>query len=225
MQCPGQDSRYWDGEAIFEATCSKCGTLVEFFKDDSKRKCKNCGHEVLNPKIDFGCASYCAYAEHCLGTLPPEMLAQKQDLLIDRVAIEMKKHCDNDFKKIAHATKMARYADKLSKTEEGNKAVVQIASYLQQAGVQPQERPSLIRDILSKLGASEGLIEEICTIITYHQDGTPSETANFKIFHDADLIVNLESEKKDVGEGVVFEYDENVFQTQNAKVMARDILK
>ncbi len=92
MQCPGQDSRYWDGEAIFEAKCSKCNTIVEFFKDDSKRKCKNCGTEVLNPKIDFGCAAYCAYAEHCLGSLPPEMIAKKQELLIDRVAIEMKRH-------------------------------------------------------------------------------------------------------------------------------------
>jgi hypothetical protein len=25
MQCPGQDNRYWDGEAVFEAPCPNCG--------------------------------------------------------------------------------------------------------------------------------------------------------------------------------------------------------
>ena len=37
MQCPGQDSRYWDGKDIFDVTCPKCGTNIEFFKDDSSR--------------------------------------------------------------------------------------------------------------------------------------------------------------------------------------------
>jgi hypothetical protein len=43
---------------------------VEFFKDESTRKCKNCGHGIINPKMDFGCAAYCKFAEQCLGELP-----------------------------------------------------------------------------------------------------------------------------------------------------------
>ena len=61
MQCPGQDSRYWDGEAVFEANCSECGNVLEFFKDDNARKCGKCGHEATQ-RVDhlvnynLGCA-------------------------------------------------------------------------------------------------------------------------------------------------------------------------
>ncbi|MCP4665624.1 MAG: phosphohydrolase, partial [Deltaproteobacteria bacterium] len=110
MKCPGQDSRYWKPGAIFDAKCPKCGNEVEFFKDDTTRLCKNCGHRFLNPGMDFGCASYCQYAEQCIGNLPPELIAQKENLLKDRVAIEMKRYFKQDFKRIGHATRVARYA-------------------------------------------------------------------------------------------------------------------
>ena len=38
MKCPGQDSRYWSGEDVFETKCPHCGHSVEFFKDDSQQK-------------------------------------------------------------------------------------------------------------------------------------------------------------------------------------------
>ena len=103
MKCPGQDTRYWKPDAVFEVACPQCGKDVEFFKDDTARRCKHCGHRFVNPKMDFGCASYCPYAEQCLGDLPPELLARQEDLLKDRVAIEMKRHFGQDFKRIAHA--------------------------------------------------------------------------------------------------------------------------
>jgi len=71
MKCPGQDTRYWKSGDIFEEKCPGCGQFLEFFKDDSSRKCKNCGKRVLNPKIDFGCAAYCEHADQCLKELPP----------------------------------------------------------------------------------------------------------------------------------------------------------
>jgi len=37
MKCPGQDSQYWKPGAVFEVKCPKCGTEVEFFKDDPTR--------------------------------------------------------------------------------------------------------------------------------------------------------------------------------------------
>ena len=103
MKCPGQDSRFWKPGSIFEIECPQCGQAVEFFKDDTTRRCNQCGSRILNPRMDFGCASYCQYAEQCLGELPPELLAQKEDLLKDRVAIEMKKYFGKDFRRIGHA--------------------------------------------------------------------------------------------------------------------------
>ena len=67
MRCPGQDTQFWDSSAVFEVKCPNCGGEVEFFKDDTMRKCPHCGHKFLNPKMDFGCAAYCQYAEQCLG--------------------------------------------------------------------------------------------------------------------------------------------------------------
>ena len=106
MKCPGQDSQYWKPGAVFEVKCPKCGNEVEFFKDDPTRKCRKCGHRFLNPDLDFGCASYCKYADQCIGNLPPELLAQKEDLLKDRVAIEMKRYLKQDFRQNA---KESRY--------------------------------------------------------------------------------------------------------------------
>jgi HD superfamily phosphohydrolase YqeK/DNA-directed RNA polymerase subunit RPC12/RpoP len=210
MKCPGQDTRYWKPGAIFEAKCPQCGSDVEFFQDDTARKCSNCGRKFVNPKVDFGCASYCQYAEQCLGDLPPELLAQKENLLKDRVAIEMKRYFGHDFKRIGHAASVARYAERIVKEEGGNPAVVLCAAYLHDIGIHEAERkyqntaakyqhkegPPIVRDILTKLRAKEDLIDEVCDIVGHHHHPRDEETLNFKIIFDADLIVNLEEQKK-----------------------------
>ena len=77
MRCPGQDLRFWKPEDIFEAQCPKCGSRVEFFKDEVRRKCR-CGHEIVNPRMNFGCAQWCQYAEQCVGVLPDDVKARQQ---------------------------------------------------------------------------------------------------------------------------------------------------
>ena len=66
LRCPGQDKRTWGPEAIFETECRECGAMVEFFKDEPKRKCPECGTRVFNPEMDLGCAEWCPAAEECL---------------------------------------------------------------------------------------------------------------------------------------------------------------
>jgi hypothetical protein len=210
MKCPGQDTQYWQPGAIFEVGCPECGAKVEFFKDDTTRKCSACGHRFVNPKMDFGCASYCQYAEQCLGDLPPELIAQKEDLLKDRVALEMKRYFKTDFKRIGHATRVARYAERIGKFESGNLAVILSAAYLHDIGIveaqrrhgstapeyQEQEGPSVARSILEKLGASEKLIEEVCDIVGRHHHPSENEGVNFLAVYDADRIANLEEQQK-----------------------------
>jgi HD superfamily phosphodiesterase len=165
---------------------------------------------VINPKMDFGCASYCPYASQCLGDLPPELLAQRKDLLKNRVAVEMKRYFGQDFKRIGHASRVARYAEQLVKEENGDMAVVLIAAYLHDIGIkdaerkygsnearyQEQEGPPVAREILGRLGAASELIEEVCDIIGHHHHPRNEETTNFKILFDADLIVNIEENHK-----------------------------
>jgi putative nucleotidyltransferase with HDIG domain len=211
---------------------------VEFFKDDATRRCKKCGYRFLNPNMDFGCASYCPYAEQCLGDLAPELLAERDDLLKDRVAIEMKRYFGQDFKRIGHAANVARYAEQIVKKEKGNPAVVLCAAYLHDIGIREAERkynstavryhqkegPPIAREILTRLGARQELIDEVCDIIGHHHHPRDKETLNFKILYDADLIVNLEEgqKHKDTERHRLSKIIEETFLTGTGKRLARE---
>ena len=211
MKCPGQDTQYWNKDAIFETPCPECGATIEFFKDDTARLCKGCGKKMVNPGMDFGCAAYCQYAEQCLGTLPEEFLKNRDDLLKDRVAVEMKRYFHTDFKRIGHASRVARFAEAIGKKEQGNLAVILCAAYLHDIGIKEAERkynssapkyqelegPPIARTLLEKLNAKEDLIEEVCDIVGHHHHPREVETTNFKVLYDADLITNLQEENKD----------------------------
>jgi HD superfamily phosphodiesterase len=211
MKCPGQDSRYWRPNAIYEVECPECGRMVEFFKDDTTRRCPHCRHQFVNPHMDFGCAAYCKFADQCIGTMSPELLAQRDELLKDRIAVEMKKYFGRDFKRVGHASRVARHAEEIAAQEGGDMAVVMAAAYLHDIGIheaeknhnstaaryQEEEGPPIARQILERLGAAEGLVEEVCDIIGHHHHPRHEETMNFKILHDADLIVNLEEKQKE----------------------------
>ncbi|MBW1781747.1 MAG: phosphohydrolase [Deltaproteobacteria bacterium] len=227
MKCPGQDSQYWKPGAVFEVKCPKCGNEVEFFKDDPTRKCSKCGHRFLNPGLDFGCASYCQYADQCIGNLPPELIAQKEDLLKDRVAIEMKRYLKQDFKRIGHLTRTARYAEQIGREEGGNLAVILCAAYLQGLGTgdgsQEGEAPSVAKEILTRLGAKEALVEEVCDMIGRGHDSGENETLNFKCLHDADLIARLEeTQKEDAVDGdKLARIIETSFLTGNGRTLGK----
>lgn len=240
MKCPGQDSQYWQPGAIYEEKCPECGAVIEFFKDDPYRRCSGCGKKIVNPKLDFGCAAYCPYAEQCLGTLPEEFLKHREDLLKDRVAVEMKRYFQPDFKRIGHATRVARHAEQIGRQEEGNPAVILMAAYLHDIGIkaaeekynssaaryQELEGPAVARDILEKLGAAEPLIEEVCDIIGHHHHPRDEETINFKVLYDADRIANLQEfhQKKPLNPKTVERIINTGFLTESGKARARQIL-
>ena len=168
MRCPGQDTQYWKADAIYEAQCPECGKPVEFFKDDTTRKCTHCGHRFVNPQMDFGCAAYCQFAEQCLGTLPEELLAEREDLLKDRVAIAVKQHFKTDFKKVGHTLRVARYAEQIGKdvqdTEIKSKlAVIIMAALLCDVGG-PGNRQAA-QEILIELKAPDPLVAEVIRVL------------------------------------------------------------
>ncbi|MFA4915744.1 MAG: HD domain-containing protein [Syntrophales bacterium] len=240
MLCPGQDTRFWKPTDIFEIPCPKCGQAVEFFKNDTVRNCPKCSYRFVNPKLDFGCASYCEYAEQCLGTLPPELLAQKKDLFKDRIAVEMKRYFKNDFKKIGQAMRVARYADRIGKEEHGNLAVILTSAYLHDIGMieaetkygdrgedfHEQEGPAVARTIMCKLNADNELIDEVCDIIAHHHKPRAEESINFKVIHDAGLVTDLEEQqkKKAVDIDKLKEIIETSFLTDSGRKVAREVL-
>jgi len=93
-KCPGQDMQQWQFDAIYDVKCQSCGYMVEFFKDETKRKCPQCKEIVLNDRIDLGCAKWCPYAESCLGPeqyknfeLSEKLAARREDFsaLLDTI--------------------------------------------------------------------------------------------------------------------------------------------
>lgn len=236
MRCPGQDTRYWKSDAIFEVKCPECGHQVEFFKDEPVRKCKKCGHKLINPKMDFGCAAYCKFARQCFKD--PALLAHKDELLKNRVAVEMKHYFQKDFKRIAHAIKVARYAEKIINKKKGDLAIVLSAAYLHDIGLKgskpdrkktknhEKEGSMKAREILLKLGVAKVLIDEVSDIISRHHHPRDEESENFKVLYDADLIVNLEEQQKEdpLDKGEIASHIDKDFYTKRGRELAREVL-
>ena len=66
-KCPGMDPANWKIDDIFEYPCLNCGAMIEFWKDDVKRTCPDCGQAAFNPRLGNLCLVWCKQAEECLG--------------------------------------------------------------------------------------------------------------------------------------------------------------
>jgi putative nucleotidyltransferase with HDIG domain len=167
---------------------------------------------IVNPKLDFGCAEWCQYAEQCGGRVPEEVKvrqrAEERDSLKERISVEMKKYFGKDLKRVNHALKVARYAEQILKMEGGNPLVVLGSAYLHDIGIheaenkfgstsghyQEVEGPAIAREILERLDVQKEIIEEICDIIGHHHSPRERETLHFQILYEADWLVNIEEE-------------------------------
>ncbi len=241
MKCPGQDMQYWDSGAIFEASCPKCEHQVEFYKDDTTRKCGHCGHRFVNPKMDFGCAAYCKYAEQCLGTLPEEFIGSQDNLLKDKVAVEIKRFYKTDFKLISRVSRIAHHAERIGKEEGGNLGIILCAAYLNDIGSSRAEEkydsqePEIIKresleiatDILTRLGANEQVLEEVCRLLKTHNTEEAENVRENMILSDAQRTALLEEENKisPLTSAMVEDHLENGFLTSSGRNNAKKIFE
>jgi hypothetical protein len=185
MQCPGQDNRYWDGEAVFEIPCPHCGNILEFFKDDSQRSCKQCGKKVLNPRIDFGCAAYCSHAEQCLGSMPPELLAKQKNLFKDKLAIAVRKHLVGKEELFKQATIRTEFAEQVCEKEQRGFLAAVVAAALLLDCANPKE-------LLLEMKADDNLNNAVMALITDQMLDGDEAQASVDIFHDACLLTDIQ---------------------------------
>lgn len=74
-QCPGQDMRKLTVDAY---SCPNCGSEIEIFSDEYRRRCPKCQHVVEKDSVP-SCANWCAAAKDCLGEVRyKEFLIQKK---------------------------------------------------------------------------------------------------------------------------------------------------
>lgn len=158
-----------------------------------KRKCRR-GEEIVNPGLDFGCAQWCEYGEQCLGVIPKELEDLKEALgkgrFKEKFSQAMKWYFGKDLNRISHAQRVARFAEEIAKGEGGNPLVVSGCAYLHDIGVyeaekkygssdseyQEKEGPSLVRDLLERIGLKGPVLEEICDILGHFYHPREEET-------------------------------------------------
>ncbi len=232
VRCPGQDQRFWKPDAIFEVECSNCGKAAEFFKDEPQLKCRHCGHTVINPKIDLGCAEWCQYAQRCLGVTVKNLTIVRQKL-ID----EMKKVFGRDEKRIKHALAVLDYAERIQAVEGGDPLVVKAAAILHDIGIHEAERkhgspagkyqeiegPPIAEDILKRHDIPPETIEHICRIIANHHSVKDVDTKEFRILWDADRLVNIPEDFPDASNEELRRIVEKTFRTHEGHRIATEL--
>ncbi len=232
QRCPGQDQRFWKPEDIFEVKCPACGNPVEFFKDEPKLKCSNCGNLIINPRIALSCAKWCKYAEQCLG--------ENMDVttsLSDKLIGQMKDVFGSDTKRINHALAVLDFAEQIQAKEGGDALIVKAAAILHDIGIRQAERkynsnagkyqeiegPPIALDLLNKHEISTKAIEHICKIIANHHSAKNIDTLEFRIIWDADNIVNLSDDSESFGKEKIKKIIEKRFKTKTGYKIANEL--
>jgi len=233
LRCPGQDSRYWKPGDVFEVNCPACGAGVEFFKDEPQLKCRNCGENVVNPKIDLGCAQWCRYGPQCLSAYG----LSRDDVLCHKLIAEVKKLFGDDRKRIEHALSVLDFASQIQADQGGDPVVVKAAALLHGIAIVESERkygssegkyqqieaPAVARKILRGQAVDEEVIERVCEIIAHHHTGGV-DSAEFRCVWDADQLANAKerpgrANDKDAGARL-----DAVLKTRRGKELAREVL-
>jgi len=211
-KCPGQDSRFWKTDDIFEILCGHCGAIIEFFKTDGQRRCTQCGGRVVNPRVSIGCAQWCKQAKECLGYDPLLQTDESAELaLVDRLIQAMKDEFGDDQRRITHALRVLEFAEKIMQAEKADPRVVFAAAVLHDIGIQAAEQkhgsaagnfqelegPPIARRIMNELGLDSQTIEHVCRIVGSHHSAGDIDTPEFRILWDADWLVNLSDEYAD----------------------------
>lgn len=182
IKCPGQDTRHWKPDDIFTIECPKCGAEIEFFKDDTRRRCAWCGHLFYNPKIEMGCAEWCQYADKCV----PELVKEKQAMQTfkERLRERALSQSPGDPDFVARLDRELGLATDLLKAEGGDPKVVFAAILLQKVD------PTQVREILTQLETEPEITQSILEVL---QPETASLDINRQIYQDVLALVEAES--------------------------------
>ena len=174
MKCPAQDTRFWKPGDIFVAECPKCGAEIEFFKNDTGRRCAWCGHLFYNPKIELGCAEWCQYAEKCV----PDLVRAKKaaQTFKDLLGEQVRQYLADDPAAWERTEAAVHHAQQLLKAEGGDPKVVLAAVLLHRVD------PGRARDYLAELETEPELVAAILELIS---GGGEARDLNRQLYQDA----------------------------------------
>jgi hypothetical protein len=229
-KCPGQDTRFWGPDDIYSVECAKCGRAVEFFKDDIRRRCTHCGFMFLNPRLDLGCATWCQYAEQCVG-------AMSKDEFKQILTLAVKEYFDGDEKRINHSLKTLEFAERILEKEGGNPKVVIAAAVLRKIGVGEEDKGAhkagksneegdwldSVKTILERSGSTKEIVEEVSQIMQEQLHHRRIDTLNSKIVHDAHRLASLSTDSESWKKAQLKEAIKETFLTPTGRKIADEL--
>jgi hypothetical protein len=127
-RCPGQDQRYWKPEDIFDVRCPYCGREIEFWKDEPSHTCRGCEREVRNPRIDLGCAQWCAHGDECLGRDAGRGAAAFP--VVERLMAQLEQRLSDSPNRLDQARALCAQADTLLQSAPAQPRLVKPAALL-----------------------------------------------------------------------------------------------
>jgi hypothetical protein len=184
IKCPGQDTRYWKSDDIFTVECPKCGAEIEFFKDDTRRRCAWCGHLFYNPKIEMGCAEWCQFADKCV----PELVQERHAMQTfkERLRERVLGLAPGDADLAARLDRGLGLATDLLKAEGGDPKVVFAAILLQKASLDQA------KDLLAELETEPEIAQSILEVL---EGESQAPDVNRQIYQDVLALIEVESGK------------------------------
>jgi predicted RNA-binding Zn-ribbon protein involved in translation (DUF1610 family) len=239
MKCPGQDRRYWLGNAVVEVPCPQCGNPVEIFKDENAGRCRRCGHKFLNPGTDFGCAQWCSLATECLGYAPqrqPEG-GGTESAMAARLIQWVEQEFKSDPACIAHALRVFQFAKELARKEGGDPRVVLSAALLMASEVYNSgliESPSkqfsslhkataTVEQALQHIRLDPDTARRVCDILENCRKGENTESIEFQIVCDSQTLAQLAAESFAGSSGEWENLIQTSLRTEAAKNLARSL--
>ena len=239
MKCPGQDRRYWLGNAVIEVPCPECGNPVEIFRDENAGRCRRCGHRFLNPGTDFGCAQWCSLANECLGYAPQRQSegVGTESALAARLIQWVEQEFKSDPACIAHALKVFQYAKELVRKTGGDPRVVLSAALLLATGVHKSElveslpeqvncqpeAAAKVEQALKHIRLDEDTAGRVCRILENYRKGENAESIEFQIVCDSQTLAGLVAEHFAGSSGEWENLIGTSLRTEAARNMARGL--
>ncbi|MCP4481696.1 MAG: HD domain-containing protein [bacterium] len=141
---------------------------------------------------------------------------------------ELENYFGNDLKRINHAMKVLNFAKAIMQKEGGDSHIIVPSAILHDIGIkecerkynsvagelQEKESPLVALEILRKIAYPDSYISEIIEIISHHHSIGMVKTLNFQVLFEADWLVNLGEDYKDVNRIQKETMINNNFQTK-----------
>ena len=220
--CPGQDMRFWRPGDIFDVDCGQCGTPVEFFKDEARRRCPKCGNTITNPRLSLGCAQWCEHAKECLGYDPlrQENDGGQESALVDRLVAGLKNSLGGDQQALDRAFSVLGNARRILEDLQAEPKIVMAGALLHDLAGNGQAR-----QIMEQSGMDRSSMLSVEQALGRLDADEKIDTPELVALRDALMLTRLDDDPPLLKSGAPDQKIDEIFKSEPGKLLAREKLR